>query len=80
MGRRLRPCCGGAADAGAQSGDDVLGLDLSQGMDGGGVGEGGQAGVAHVVVEGVLADEAGVVVLRPCYRRQSLPVEAACTL
>ena len=30
------------------------------------MGEGGEAGVAHVVVQGVVSDQAGVVVLRPC--------------
>ena len=66
MGRGLRPDGSGSADSSPEPRDDVLRLDLGQGLDGGGVGEGGEAGVAHVVVQGVVSDQAGVVVLRPC--------------
>ena len=66
MGRGLRPDGSGSADSGTEPRDDVLRLDLGQRLDGGGVGEGGEAGVAHVVVQGVVSDQAGVVVLRPC--------------
>ena len=40
-----------------------LGFELGQGVHGGRVGVGRQAGVAHVVVQSVVADQARVVVL-----------------
>ena len=39
------------------------------------MGEGGEAGVAHVVVQGVVSDQAGVVVLRPCEKMTGIMLD-----
>lgn len=80
VGRGLRPDGGGSADSGAEPCDDVLRLDLGQRLDGGGVGEGREAGVAHVVVQSVVSDQAGVVVLRPCKNDSDRASKQVCRL